>query len=288
MARMPRSSWRADFVLDSGLLARLATRRQPRLLSPLQLEPGDPLAGIFGGDGVLVAMLPLWRGDQMIGALGAALPPPATTEVAALAVVAEQVGATIETHRLRRETYTQQQELAAIIDAMTDAVMLYDADGVITRMNTVARTWFGFDLRPEIAATPWRERFRSSAVRDGQGQPLPEQDWPQLRLLRGETIASADAVDIMSRTVDGREVIINITGAPVRDQDGQIVGAVTVMRDVRERRSQERRTQDALAALLAMTEAIVQAGSDGGSVHDAPVTCDRAASGRPGPRRAGL
>jgi signal transduction histidine kinase len=51
---------------------------------------------------------------------------------------------------------------------------------------------------------------------------------------------------------------LNVTGAPVYNYEGNQIGAICVYRDVTERRRLERRTQDALNALLAMAEALVQ------------------------------
>src|SRR5260221_13067102 len=60
------------------------------------------------------------------------------------------------------------------------------------------------------------------------------------------------------RTPDGRKVLLSITGAPLRNRQGQITGAVWLARDVTERRRLEQYTQEALDALLAMAEALVQ------------------------------
>src|SRR5574337_70647 len=50
---------------------------------------------------------------------------------------------------------------------------------------------------------------------------------------------------------------LSVSGAPVRDSTGHISGAVTVFRDVTERRQLERRVQESLDALLAMAETLV-------------------------------
>lgn len=59
------------------------------------------------------------------------------------------------------------------------------------------------------------------------------------------------------RTPDGRVVQFNVSGGPLRDEDGSIVGAVAVYRDVTERRRLERRTHETLDALLEMAAAVV-------------------------------
>ena len=65
-------------------------------------------------------------------------------------------------------------------------------------------------------------------------------------------------MDIIVHTLDGRELQLNVTGAPTHDQNGDIQGGVLIFRDVTERRRLERRTQDSLDALLIMAEALVQ------------------------------
>src|SRR5262249_44102479 len=76
------------------------------------------------------------------------------------------------------------------------------------------------------------------------------------RLLEGEALTGAD----MRVTIpEGREVALNITGAPLRSQTGKISGAVQVCRDVTTRRQLEQRTRATLTALVAMGEALVQA-----------------------------
>jgi signal transduction histidine kinase len=46
-------------------------------------------------------------------------------------------------------------------------------------------------------------------------------------------------VDQIHRSLDGREVRVNVSGAPIRDDAGHILGAVQVLRDVTELRRQE-------------------------------------------------
>src|SRR5258706_12194704 len=62
------------------------------------------------------------------------------------------------------------------------------------------------------------------------------------------------------RALDGRDVALSLSEAPVRDARGNITAAVVIQRDVTERRRLEQRTQEALAALVAMAEELVSAG----------------------------
>jgi len=94
-------------------------------------------------------------------------------------------------------------------------------------------------------------------IRDEQGRPLPAEEWPIRRVLRGDVLAGARAVDVIIRTFDGHEHQLNITGAPALGEHGQIIGGVCIMHDVTERRRLEQQTRHALSALLQMAEALV-------------------------------
>src|SRR5262249_10931805 len=54
----------------------------------------------------------------------------------------------------------------------------------------------------------------------------------------------------------------SVSGAPVREDGSGIVGAVCVFRDVTAQRALERRTRDALTALLAMAGSLVELTAD--------------------------
>jgi PAS domain S-box-containing protein len=87
---------------------------------------------------------------------------------------------------------------------------------------------------------------------------LAREEWPVSRVLRGEVLTGEEAVDTLVRRPDGRDVLLSVSGAPIRDARGRIVGGVIVDRDVTERRRLERRTREALEALLEMAQAVVR------------------------------
>ena len=164
-----------------------------------------------------------------------------------------------------REAAARAVELEAIFEALTDGLLVYDADGRILRSNTVARQLFGFEAHPEFGSLPWQERAIRYAPRDAEGQPLPPEDLTLSRLLRGEVLTSAQAVDNRLQTPDGREVTFSMTGRPLRDAEGEIVGAVAIARDVTERRRLEREVAERAAQLAAIFESV----ADGLVVTDA-------------------
>jgi signal transduction histidine kinase/PAS domain-containing protein len=156
-----------------------------------------------------------------------------------------------------REAQVRASELAAIFESMADGILVYDREGRILRTNVADLMSLGLDAQPALYPRSVSERGRLFQLRDEHGQPLPEEQWPATRVLEGEVLRGASAPDIMLRVLDGRDVLFNISGAPVRDTEGQIVGGVLIRRDVTERRRQEQRTHETLEALLAMAETLV-------------------------------
>ena len=173
-------------------------------------------------------------------------------------------------HFAEQEEQERANELEATFEAMADGVVVYDDEGHILRTNTVARSLFALGSRskPKFSLRLWRERKPALVMLDEYGQPLSEEQSPLARILNGEVLTSANAMDVMLHTLDGNEVQLNVTGAPVYTFGGRPIGAICVYRDVTERRRLERRTQDALNALLAMAEALVQVPDDANFVQE--------------------
>ena len=170
---------------------------------------------------------------------------------------------TARTHEIQRALDALRESearLEAIFEAVTDGLYVYDVQRRLLKTNSAARRSLGFDSQIDVTAfssRPLDERGFLFTPRDEHGQPLPPDQWPVARLLRGEVLKGASMPDLLLRTPDGEEVQFSLSGAPMWSQDGQITGAVVVSRDVTERRAIERRTREALDALLAMAEALV-------------------------------
>ena len=167
-----------------------------------------------------------------------------------------------------REAVARASQLEATIEAMADGVFIYDAEGRLLQANKAARELLALDIQLDFLSRPVSERASQTLVRDEQGRFLPEAQWPLHRILRGEILEGTNAVDVMLRALDGREVLLGTSGAPVRDAEGHIAGGVLIMRDVTERRHLEQRTHDSLNALLAIAEDLVWIPSEARSAED--------------------
>ena len=184
-----------------------------------------------------------------------------------------------------RALATRMSLLERAFDAMTDGVFVYDADGTVEYANTAVRALLGLDAEPvsDFGNLSPRERIARFGPRGEDGHLMPDAQWPVTRVLRGEVLAGANAVEFAIQTLRGAVMQISATGAPIRDEAEQIIGGVVVMRDVTGRRLLEQRTRDALTALLAMAQALIDppplADQDGATLYDPlsgePLTTER-------------
>ena len=152
----------------------------------------------------------------------------------------------------------EQRRHEAILEAMVDAITIYDREGRLIQANTAARRLFGYYLQPDIVEKPMLERMQEIYPRDEYGNLLPPEQWPQERVLRGELLRDETALDVWITTLDGRDVLLNICGAPTYDLEGKLTGAVLLSRNVTQRRRREQSTRNALDALLSIAEVLVE------------------------------
>lgn len=179
--------------------------------------------------------------------------------------ISEHVAAEEEHARLlereqaaRMEAVARTQQLEAIFESMADGVLVFDAEGNIIQSNTALRKLLQMDRFVESFKLPLHQRVNLFELRDEDGQPLPEDQWPIMRILHGESLQGKNAVDTLTHQLDGRDLLLNQAGAPVRDQDNRIIGGVLVFRDVTERRQLERRIKKAFTTLLTLAEEVVR------------------------------
>lgn len=139
--------------------------------------------------------------------------------------------------------------LASMLDALPDAVLIYTADGRILRANSVARDMFSLDSRPNFATLPLEERLAAIAPRNLDGTQVSLENWHVARILRGETITGEHATEARIRSLDGQERVFGFTGAPIRNDEGEVIGAITIVREISERWWGEKEKAQALARL---------------------------------------
>lgn len=127
----------------------------------------------------------------------------------------------------------EREFLNTLLDQMHAGVVACDAEGRITVFNRTTRRWHGLPPTP-VPPEHWPEYY--SLYRADGSTPLPPDEVPLRRALRGETVQAAEMVIAPE---DGLPRTVECNGRPIRDPDGQLTGAVVVMHDVTMRRKLE-------------------------------------------------
>ncbi|HEX2748536.1 MAG TPA: PAS domain S-box protein [Verrucomicrobiales bacterium] len=117
--------------------------------------------------------------------------------------------------------------LAAIVDSSDDAIISKDLSGTVTSWNKAAERIFGYRAE-EMIGKPITVLF----------PPDRQNEEPAIldRLKRGERVDHFETVRVRK---DGGVVHVSLTISPVRDAEGEIVGASKIARDISEKKKWE-------------------------------------------------
>ncbi len=175
--------------------------------------------------------------------LGAGLMEPDDDEEERLRSVALQNAQSILLARQRaeeelvraKEALQQQTEwLRVTLASIGDAVITTDTNGRVTSLNPVAELLTGW-TREDARGEPLERVFR--IVNEESRQPVEN---PALRALRdGRVVGLANHTLLIAR--DGSERAIDDSAAPIRDEQGEVLGVVLIFRDVTARRQDDER-----------------------------------------------
>ncbi len=127
------------------------------------------------------------------------------------------------------ERKRSEQRWATTLASIGDAVIVANAEGRITFMNTVAEQLTGWSVS-EVMAQPVTNVFR---IIDERTRRKVED--PVARILREGTIVGLANHTLLIRK-DGKEIPIDDSGAPIIDKAGITLGAVLVFRDITKQR----------------------------------------------------
>ncbi len=116
-------------------------------------------------------------------------------------------------------------ELDAVFDAIADGFLLAGPGGEILRMNDEAKRLLPYT--DEERRKPIGERFALLHATNGDGRPIPLEDAPLARALRGEIVRGVH----FRVTIQERTRWLQASAAPVRAPEGVITGAVLTVSD---------------------------------------------------------
>ncbi|MEO7075942.1 MAG: ATP-binding protein [Ktedonobacterales bacterium] len=178
-----------------------------------------------------------------------------------ISVVASQVErAHREAQTLAGTLATERARLNAVIEAIPDMLFIHNAAGDIVQLNEAGQHMAGAQpATTDTATAPLASIPAAGHLLTMDGDPYPAEALPVARALRGEAVSG---VELRSLASDGEELYLTMSAAPFRAQKQKITGAVAIAHDVTEHRRLERRTHEALAALLEMAQTIVSSDAE--------------------------
>ncbi len=137
----------------------------------------------------------------------------------------------------RRLAEEERSRLAGIVENSTDAIDSRTLDGTNVTLNPSAQKLYGYSeeeikTKDTFVITPpdHIDEIKDVLERVGRGETIPEYETERV-------------------SKDGRRIPLSITVSPVKDQDGNIIGASTIARDITKRKEAEAKLRKSQASL---------------------------------------
>ena len=144
--------------------------------------------------------------------------------------VATRAALAIENARLFREIAEAEERLQTVVGSLAEAITIRDLDDRIVYANDAALAQMGFESLEELRERPARALLDDYVVTDEHGGALEMEDIPSVRLLRGEQPGPLLMRSVHRGTGEERWALLKATA--LRDSEGRLEAAVTVIEDV--------------------------------------------------------
>ena len=145
-----------------------------------------------------------------------------------------------ERERLLAEVQAERERLSALVASIEDEVWFADKDKHFTLANRAALREFALGSGEAIDV----EKLASSLrVLRPDGSPRSVEEAPPLRALKGQVVANQE--EIIETPARGELRYRQVSSAPVRDRDGNIIGSVSVVRDITQQKHAEMALREA-------------------------------------------
>lgn len=141
--------------------------------------------------------------------------------------------------RLVTSLQEEKDRLATLLESITDEVWFTDTHGKIVLINRSGREVFNL---PKNAEVEMKDILAGVEVLRPDRTPRPPEEAPPFRALSGEVVSNCEEIVRIPSTGELRHRQVN--AAPVMGTTGQILGSVSVVRDITEQKVAEQALHD--------------------------------------------
>lgn len=210
-------------------------------------DVAEPLKGRIISEGIrALAFIPLIAEGRLVGKFMIYYDAPhvfSDEEFNLALTIGRQLAFGVE----RESAVAQQALLAAIVSSSEDAIVSKDLNGIVTSWNAAAERIYGWEA--------------SDIVGKSKALVIPPDLPDELssiieRIKAGQRIEQYETRRVRK---DGSLIDVAISVSPVRDSQGRITGAGTIVRDITERQRTERELKHRQAEIAALNERLKRA-----------------------------
>ncbi len=159
-------------------------------------------------------------------------------------------------HEYANKLQESEEWLSTTLRSIGDAVIATDIKGNVTFLNTIAESLTGWKKK-EGVGKPIGEIFK---IINGQSRKPVENPVTQV-IREGVIVGLANDTILISK--EGKEIPINDSGAPIKDNDGNVMGVVLVFRDISERKKLEEDLSVAYDAISSSINGVIITNREG-------------------------
>jgi PAS domain S-box-containing protein len=165
-----------------------------------------------------------------------------------------QIGRAMAGREQLYEVIAQERDrLSALVGSISDEIWFADTEGKFTLVNPSGNNEFALG---SASATEVRKLAGDLEVRRPDGSPRPIEEAPPLRALRGDVVRNQE--EIVRNPANGELRYRQASSSPVKDSAGNIIGSVSVVRDITERKTAEEALKQSEQRFRTMADAMPQ------------------------------
>lgn len=129
--------------------------------------------------------------------------------------------------------------MGSVIQSLPDGVVVADTEGRFLAVNEAARRIVGGSRNRAVSRHEWSDVY--GLYVPGTDRLYPSEELPLARAIRGEEVSETE-IQIRNDRLS-LSSWASVTGAPIRDSRGRLLGGVAVFRDITERKRADELSQ---------------------------------------------